>query len=197
MPQTTSRSGGQTITTIQTQIVMKLLTTTAVLATFTAVFATASFAESTSSRPAKGDRPAKPDSATIVAHLTENYAKIAPYDANVNGQLDEAEQAKLAAAITAGTVTFTPPAGHAAPDGSTPPAPPAGQIVHHLAEMYAAVAPYDADANGSLSTGEQAALKTAVESGKIPGPGGHDGHGHGRKGPGHMGDKGGPDESEG
>ena len=169
---------------------MKLLTSAAVLATFTAVLAGVSFAaDSTSTRPAKGAKPAKPDSTVLVAHLTEDYAKVSPYDLNVNGQLEDSEQEQLADAITAGTVSFTPPDGRTPPAGFTP---PPEVIVHHLAEMYAAVAPYDANADGVLSADEQASLKTAIESGKLPGPGGH-----GPKGPGPKGGKGGPGASSG
>ncbi len=173
---------------------MKLLTTTAVLATFTAVLASASFAaDSTSSRPAKGGKPGggKPDSTALTARLSEDYAKISPYDLNLNGQLEESEQEQLADAITAGTVTFAPPPGRTPPEGAA--TPPAEHMVRHIAGMYAAVAPYDANVDGTLSADEQAALKTAIESGKLPGPGGP---GHGRKGPGPKGGKGGSAETE-
>jgi len=181
---------------------MKLITTTATTVAF-AVLAGASFAaDSTTARP---DRPAggkgkgpKPDSAQVVAHLTAEYSKISSFDLNKDGNLDSAEESALAAAITAGTVSFTRPAGgrggrgeapQGAPKGGTP---PAEHVAGRVAEMYAAVAPYDADANGALSTEEQAALKTAVESGALPMPQrGPKGHGRGPGGPG------GPDGAEG
>lgn len=174
---------------------MKLITTTATTVAF-AVLAGASFAaDSTTARPerpagGKGKGP-KPDSTQVVAHLTAEYSKVSTFDLNKDGNLDSTEQGKLSAAIAAGTVSFTRPSGgrgdrgeapQGAPKGGTP---PAERIAERAAEMYAAVAPYDANADGALSAEEQAALKTAVESGALPMPErGPKGHGRGPGGPG-------------
>jgi hypothetical protein len=45
-------------------------------------------------------------STNIAAHLTAEYAVIAPFDANHDAALDATEQVALADAIVAGTVTF-------------------------------------------------------------------------------------------
>lgn len=196
-------SGRQEAKLNQIQTTMKLIATTATTVAF-AVLAGASFAaDSTSTRP---ERPAggkgkggKPDAALVVAHLTEEYSKISSFDLNQDGQLDAAEKTSLTAAITAGTVTFAPPGG-----GRTPPAdasedapkkrgnPPADRIAERAAGLYSTVAPYDTNADGTLGAEEQTALKTAVESGKLPLPErGPKGHGRGPGGPG------GPDSAEG
>lgn len=184
----------------ESKTIMKLLTTTATTVAF-AVLAGASFAaDTTSTRP---ERPAggkgkgqKPDSAQVVAHLTAEYSKVSSFDLNQDGNLDATEQGKLAAAITAGTVSFAPPAGGRGPRGNAPEGapkgggtPPAERIAERAAGLYAAVAPYDANADGSLGAEEQAALKTAVESGKLPMPErGGPGRGRGHGGPGAQAD---------
>ena len=180
---------------------MKLLATTATTVAF-AILAGASFAadSTTSPRPAGGKgKGRKPDSAQVVAHLTAEYSKVSSFDLNQDGNLDSTEQGKLAAAITAGTVSFAPPAGGRGPgprDGSAEGAPKGGapsaeRRAERVAGMYAAVAPYDANADGTLSADEQAALKTAVESGKLPMPGrGPKGAGRGPGGPGAQDDEG-------
>jgi hypothetical protein len=102
-----------------------------------------------------------------VGHLTEAFAKVAPFDVNKDGQLDAAEKEGLAKAIADGTVQ--------APAHRTPPAgvtPSAEQILNRIARMYALVAPYDANHDGALSEPEQAALKAAIEKGELPRPGG-------------------------
>lgn len=174
---------------------MKLLVTTATTVAF-AVLAGATFAaDSTSTRP---ERPAggkgkgqKPDSAAVVAHLTSEYSKVSSFDINQDGNLDATEQGTLAAAITAGTVSFAPPGVGRGASGNAPQgapkggAPSAENRAERIAGMYAAVAPYDANADGALGADEQVALKTAVESGKLPMPGrGPKGRGRGPGGPG-------------
>ncbi len=118
--------------------------------------------------PPEGPPDGPPEAgANAVAHLTELYAMLAPFDTNEDNQLDATETAALAAAITAGTLKGPPPPVH--PDGFQP---KPEMIAHHLAEMYATLAPYDADQNGVLDATEQAALKAAIDSGKLPRPGG-------------------------
>ena len=159
-----------------------------------AVLTGASFAADTNApRPPDGKgRGPRPDPAAAVAHLTAEYSKVSSFDLNRDGELDATEQGRLAAAITAGTVSFAPPGGRTPPAGFTP---PAEEIARHLADMYTDVAPYDANADSVLSADEQATLKTAIESGELSGPGGPGGPGgHGCGGSGFPG---GPDESEG
>lgn len=100
-------------------------------------------------------------------HLTELYAMIAPYDVNGDDQIDATELAALATAITDGTVKCPPHPAH--PNGDQP---TSEMIAQHLAEMYATLAPYDADQNAVLDATEQAALQTAIAAGKLPRPGG-------------------------
>ncbi|MBM3840854.1 MAG: hypothetical protein FJ398_23445 [Verrucomicrobia bacterium] len=107
------------------------------------------------------------DAAPAVGHLTEAYAKVAPFDANKDGQLDATEKEALAKAIVEGTVQ--------APAHRTPPAGvtlSAEQILGRIAGMYSRVAPYDANHDGVLDETEQAALKSAIENGELPRPGG-------------------------
>ncbi|MCX6864718.1 MAG: hypothetical protein NTV46_00615 [Verrucomicrobia bacterium] len=100
-------------------------------------------------------------------HLTEIYAMVAPFDVNVDDQLDANETAALAAAITNGTVKE--PLHPMSPKGDKP--KPA-MIANHLAEMYATIAPYDSDQDGLLDATEQDALQVAMDSGELPRPGG-------------------------
>ena len=114
---------------------------------------------------ARGQRPT--DAAPAAGHLTEAFATVAPFDANKDGQLDATEMESLAKAIADGTVQ--------APTHRTPPAgvtPSAEMILNRIAGMYALVAPYDANHDGSLDETEQAALKAAIEKGELPRPGG-------------------------
>ncbi len=102
-----------------------------------------------------------------MGHLTEAFAKVAPFDTNKDGQLDATELEALAEAIADGTVQ--------APAHRTPPAgitPSAEMILNRIAGMYGLVAPYDADHDGALSEAEQSALKAAIEKGELPRPGG-------------------------
>lgn len=120
-------------------------------------------------RPSNAQKPAgaPSDAASAVSHLTEVFAKVAPFDANNDGQIDAKEKQDLADAIASGTVQApahrTPPAGIA---------PDAGQIANRIARMYSQVDPYDANHDGVLSEAEQAALKAAIESGEVSRPGG-------------------------
>lgn len=119
----------------------------------------------------KGQRPhnaqppagAPTDAASAVDHLTEAFAKVAPFDTNNDGQLDATEKKALADAIADGKVQGpahrTPPAGIA---------PSAEQIADRIAGMYSLVDPYDANHDGVLSETDQAALKAAIENGELP-----------------------------
>jgi hypothetical protein len=108
-----------------------------------------------------------PSGADVVKHLTEMYAIIAPFDVNVDDQLDATETTALATAITKGTVKGLP--HPMSPKGDKP---KPEMIAKHLAEMYATIAPYDTDQDGVLDATEQAALKADIDSGKLPCPDG-------------------------
>lgn len=116
--------------------------------------------------PAGAQQPPK-DAAATVAHLTETFAKVAPFDANNDGQIDATEKESLAKAMVEGTLQ--------APAHRTPPAgvtPSAEMILNRIAGMYALVDPYDTNHDASLNESEQAALKAAIEKGELPRPGG-------------------------
>ncbi len=154
-----------------------------------ALFATAALAASAtvlaaaaeSSKPAKGPRGARPDAATMAAHLSAVYAVAAPYDLNVNGTLEATELEQLGDALEAGTVTLPKPA--AAPADC--PQPPVERALPRVAGAYAAAAPYDANVDGTFSATELAALQAAIESGAVRPPA----HG-GQGGPGGKGGQG-------
>lgn len=156
---------------------MKNITTLAVAAVLGLALCSSAIAQG---RPggARGQRPpnAQPpagapqhptDAAPAVGHLTEAFAKVAPFDANKDGQLDATEKESLAKAMVEGTVQ--------APAHRTPPAgvkPTAEMILNRIAGMYALVAPYDANHDGALNDSEKSVLKAAIESGELPRPGG-------------------------
>ena len=120
-------------------------------------------------RPA--DAPQRPKDATAaVAHIAEAYPKIAPYDANDDGQFDGDERRALGQAMRDGKVEG--PANRN-PEGDQPAHP--GIIIQRIASLYGVAFSFDADKNGSLSDGEQAALKSAIEKGEVKRPGGEGG----------------------
>lgn len=156
---------------------MNLTTTTAVTVAL-AFLASVSFAtEASPSRPSGGKgKESKPDPVANFAYLSAAYGQIAPFDLNLNGELEKSELEQLAKAIDAGTVEMTPPPGRTPPADFTP---PAMLIATRAAGMYAKVAIHDANADGVLSADELASLRTAIESGKLgrPGKGGNDAKG--------------------
>jgi hypothetical protein len=155
---------------------------TLILATGALIFAVGAVAIAQDQTAAPRPRPHRGppgDPAQMVAHLSAAYAKFAPFDENKDGRLDETELEVLAEAIAAGTVQ--PPEHRGPPPGVTP---DPKLIVHRLAGMFATVAPYDANQDGKLDETEQAALKTAIENGELPRPGGpRGGRPHGARGP--------------
>ena len=96
------------------------------------------------------------DAASLAKHLTEVFPQIAAFDTNKDGQLDEAEKEALGKAIADGTLQLP---AHTPPHGVKP---TAEMMLNHIAEMYARVAPYDANHDGQLEESEQAALKSAI-----------------------------------
>jgi hypothetical protein len=116
-----------------------------------------------------------PQAETIVAHLTEAYTVVAPFDRNHDKQLDDSEQIALAKAVVEGAIQLPL---HRLPPGAKP---DAERLLRRTAALYAEVAPLDANADGQLDATEQAALKAAVEKGELHlprhgrGPGGRPG----------------------
>lgn len=133
-----------------------------------------------------GDRPTgmggpqdgfRPDPAMIVQHTSEAYAKIATYDANSDGILDEQEKAALADAVKDGTI-----AAPVRPDMDPERTPNPERVLQHVTRLYSTGYSYDTNKDGALDETEQAALKTAIENGELPPPGGPRGGPHGGKG---------------
>lgn len=116
------------------------------------------------------------------AGLSTNYAALAPYDANKDGQLDDTEQAAVAQALVDGKLQ--PPGRPPGRDGQIPPAPNvemAARIAKQMAAWFAVIAPYDVNKDGQLDTAEQAAVTAALADGtlKLPRPSGPRGGRHG------------------
>lgn len=151
---------------------MKMINTLAAGVTLGLALCTTAFAQGRHGGPPGGHPGGPPDGpppagADAVKHLTEIYAMIAPFDVNVDDQLDATETAALATAITNGTVKK--PAHPKPPKGAKP---KPGMIANHLAELYATIAPYDADQDGALDATEQTALQDAIDNGELPCHGG-------------------------
>jgi hypothetical protein len=113
-----------------------------------------------------GAQQAPKDAAAAVAHITEVYPKIAPFDANKDGLFDGDERRALGQAMRDGKVSG--PANRN-PEGDQPAHP--GIIIQRIASLYGVALSFDADKDGSLSEGEQAALKSAIEKGEVQRPG--------------------------
>ena len=151
---------------------MKTIKTLAVGTTLGLALLTTTFAqgrhEGPPGGPPKGPPGGPPEArANPVKHLTEIYTMVAPFDVNVDDQLDTNETAALATAISNGTVKGPP---HPMPPKRNRPKP--AMIANHLAELYATLAPYDSDQDGLLDATEQAALQDAMDNGELPCPGG-------------------------
>jgi hypothetical protein len=110
--------------------------------------------------------------------MVEGYAKVAVYDTNKDGALDESEKTALSNAIAAGK--FELPPHRPAPEGA---APDGSKILERMTRMYSTVAVYDSNHDGVLDDTEQAALKTAADNGTLPHPGGRPGGPRGPHGP--------------
>ena len=99
--------------------------------------------------------------ASVAAHLAQFFPKIAAFDADKNGKLDDKEKESLRKAIVDGTIELPP---HTPPHGEKP---NVEMMVNHICEVYPQVARYDANNDGVLDETEQAALKTAIEKGEL------------------------------
>ena len=113
------------------------------------------------------------DPASIAEHLSEVFPQVAEFDANKDGQLDDAERKVLARALA--DRQFQLPA-HTPPHG-TKPTPE--MMVNHIAEMYTYVTTYDANHDGQIDAKEQAAIQSAIEKGEFAPHGLHQEHGPG------------------
>lgn len=82
------------------------------------------------------------DAASLAQHLAEVFPQIAAFDANKDGKLDGAEKEALGKAIADGTLQLP---AHTPPHGVKP---TPETMLNHIAEMYARVAPYDANHDG-------------------------------------------------
>ena len=106
----------------------------------------------------------------MVEHLAQVFPKVAAFDTNKNGKLEDAEREALAAAIADGSLELP---AHTGPNGEKP---TADVLIPHVAEMYAYVAGYDVNHDGALDETERATIKRAIENGEFA-P--HEPHGHG------------------
>jgi hypothetical protein len=111
--------------------------------------------------PNQGPAQGHGDAASIVKHFAEMFPKIAAFDVNKDGKLDETEKAALAKAIADGTLELP---AHAGPNGEKL---TAQEMASHVAEMYAYVAVYDTNHDGELDETEQGAIKKAIENGEF------------------------------
>ena len=106
------------------------------------------------------------DASKAGAHLAAAYATVAPFDRNADGRLDDAEVEHFVQALQQGTVK--------APAHRSPPAgiePSADRILQRITGVYARTAGYDANHDGHLDAGEQAALQAAIVNGELSFPG--------------------------
>ena len=104
------------------------------------------------------------DAASVVEHLALVFPKVAAFDANKDGQLDETEQEALGKAIADGTLELP---AHTPPRGERP---TADVMLPHIAKMYAYVARYDANHDGALDETEQAAISRGIQNGEFAPP---------------------------
>jgi hypothetical protein len=111
--------------------------------------------------PHQGMAQGHGDAAAIVKHFAEMFPKIAAFDVNKDGKLDDTEKAALAKAIADGTLEIP------AHTGSNGEKLTAQEMAAHVAQMYAYVAVYDANHDGVLDETEQAAIKKAIENGEF------------------------------
>jgi hypothetical protein len=101
------------------------------------------------------------DPAALATHLAEFFPKIAAFDVDKNGKLDDKEKESLRKAIADGTIELP---AHTSPHGEKP---NVEMMVNHICEVYPQVARYDANHDGVLDETEQAALKSAIEKGEL------------------------------
>ncbi len=101
-----------------------------------------------------------PDPASMAAHLAQFFPKIAAFDVDKNGKLDDKEKEALAKAVADGTVELPAHMPHG--DKSD-----VQMMINHICAVYPQVARYDANHDGVLDEKEQVSLKTAIEKGEL------------------------------
>jgi hypothetical protein len=111
------------------------------------------------------------DHPAMARHLSKVFGEFARFDVDKDGKLDTAEKESLANAIADGSLILPP---HAPGKEMFP---SEEQRLDHFAEMYARFAVYDANHDGELDSGEEAAVREAIERGELifpdgKGPGG-------------------------
>src|SRR5215475_8200727 len=94
------------------------------------------------------------DPASMAAHLAQFFPKIAAFDTDKNGKLDDNEKESLGKAIADGT--FELPAHIPHGDKAS-----VEKMINHICDVYPQVVRYDVNHDGVLDETEQAALKTA------------------------------------
>jgi hypothetical protein len=100
------------------------------------------------------------DPAAMAAHLAQFFPKIAAFDTDKNGKLDDKEKEALAKAVADGTVELP---AHIPPGDK----PNVEKMINHICGVYPQIARYDANHDGVLDETEQAALKSAIEKGEL------------------------------
>ena len=159
-----------------TTIIVKAIEALAILASLGLISGSSAFAQG---RP--GGKPKlQPDFAEVaLKQLSEGYANIAPFDKNKDGKLNDTEEQAIADALEDGSLILPmppmpppPPQDRSGADAGPPPEmmPPIEEILPVISSLYEAVAALDADKSGSLDDNEKAALKKAIEGGKLPLP---------------------------
>lgn len=141
---------------------MKIIKTIVVVTAFGLAVCSSASAQG---RPT-GAPQAPKDEAAAVAHIAGAYPKIALFDANKDGLFDGDERLELGQAMRDGKVEGPP---NRNPEGDQPAHP--GIIIQRIASLYGIAFSFDADKDSSLSEGEQAALKSAIEKGEVKRPG--------------------------
>lgn len=121
-----------------------------------------------------------PDPAQAASHVARLYADLAPFDVNNDGQLVEAENEAILAAVEDGSLRVPPhrpPPGDRAEQGRGPEggAPTPNRMVHHMSAVYTQVHAFDVDKDATLDGDELTALQAAIASGKLAIGGRHGG----------------------
>lgn len=97
-----------------------------------------------------------------VSHVAGMYRAVAPFDANKNNTLEEAESNALTKAITDDSLKLPD-----APQGPWGMKPPAGILSGKLAKAYETLAPFDKNKDATLAEAELKQLQAEVDAGRI------------------------------
>lgn len=134
------------------------------LSLIAALFAALTLTAAAQGRPGGGPPQ---NAGQLVKHFADAYAKVAPYDADKDGRLNESEREKLGGDILDGRIK--PPTMRR---GDLSDVPHPGIIIQRVSMLYAAAREFDADKNGTLNKAEQKDLQAAIENGELRRPGG-------------------------